>query len=1072
MSTPDNTTTLMTKVLLPRRRDDVLTRQRLLNDLYDMVDYRLALVSAPAGYGKTTLLVDFATDLEHPVCWYALDASDHDPRLFLERLVASVRHRFPDFGAETLRAIAASADLGGGAPSVVRILVNEIVTRISRWFVLVLDDYHALGRSPEVDGIISNFVAYQRDQCLTVIASRTVPNLPLIIPLVARGGVGGIGPDQMRFLPEEVRDLFAHNYGTELTLADAAALADQSEGWITGLLLTAYTRWQGVLQSWMRARDSREPVYDYLAQEVYNHQPVEMQQFLGASSTLDEMNATLCREILQAERASDLLQVLETENLFVTHLENDWYRYHHLFREFLQSRFRHRDEAAWRALHRRAAEWFEAHGQTREAVAHYLAVGDEASAAELMAQIALDLYVSGQLTTLMTWRDKVRDEVLVAQPRLALYQSRAAYKLGRREAALGLTELAELGYLAARDGEGLVYTLLHRCQIWLAQGRADVALGLATSTLALIEQEHLPVGHEAHRVLGLAFVDRGDLQQAYGHLRQALELSDAQSTPYAQALARTGLALCISLMGQLHDAVRLNREAVAIWRRVGSDAGLADELNDLGFHLYALGEYDEAMGCLQEALALSRQTGLRHAEAAALVNLGELTRDLVLLDQAADYLDQGHRLARAIDDAFLIAYSLEAQGLVLLAQERYPEAVAAIESALALAIAQKSDYQTSRYRASLAVARVESGAIDAGLSEIEAATALLATIGSPTELHRGLVLKAWVLHRAGRSAEAVALVGQLLDTLPAASELQVFISVGKPARALLMMVRKSTEADSVRAQRIKAILQRFRELERVVSRLYPLATAPKRAAGPALRVYGFGSGRVELGGEAIPPSSWGSVTARQLLFYMLVHGARSREQIVADLWPELSAQKAKTSFHTTKFRLNRALGRDVVDFDGHFYTLHPDLEAWFDVALFRALLRTWRETQDVDALERATELYAGDFVTDCYSDWCELEREALRVRCMEALETLAERLVSRRQYRRAIRALRQALTLDPTRETFHQQLMRAYALSGDRSSALAQYERCAAELREGLGAAPSQATVQLYERILREVPLD
>ena len=1072
MSTPDDTTTLMTKVLLPRRRDDVLTRQRLLDDLYDMVDYRLALVSAPAGYGKTTLLVDFATDLEHPVCWYALDASDHDPRVFLERLVASVRHSFPDFGADTMRALAAGTDLGGGAPGVVRILVNEIVTRIPRWFVLVLDDYHALGRSPEVDAIISNFVVYQRDQCLTIIASRTVPNLPLIIPLVARGGVGGIGPDQMRFLPEEVQALFVHNYGTELTLADATALADQSEGWITGLLLTAYTRWQGVLQSWMRARDSREPVYDYLAQEVFDRQPAEMQHFLATSSTLDEMNAMLCHEILQVERAPDLLQTLETENLFVAHLENDWYRYHHLFREFLQNRFRRHDETAWIALHRRAAEWFEAHGQTREAVAHYLAVGDEAAGASLMARIALDLYVSGQLTTLMTWRDQVSDAALVAQPRLALYQSRAAYKLGQRLAALGLAEIAEQGYRATGDGEGLAYTLLHRCQIWLAQGRAEAAFALAASTLALIEEEGLPVGHEAHRVLGMASVDLGDLQQAYDHLDQALDLSDAQSMPYAQALARTGLALCISLRGQLREAVRLNREAVAIWRRLGSDAGLADELNDLGFHLYALGEYDEAMGCLQEALALSRQTGLRQAEAAALVNLGELARDLALLDQASDYLDQGHRLAVSINDGFLTAYSLEAQGLVFWAQGRYAEASAAVEAALALATSQKSEYQMGRYRASLGVMRVEDGDIDAGLSEVEAAIGLLATIGSPTELHRAMLLKAWALHRADRTAEAVALVGRLLDSVPAATDSQVFVSVGKPARTLLTLARKSTAVGSVRAQRIKAILERFGELERVVTRLYPLAVAPKREVGPALRVYGFGSGRVELGGEAIPAPSWGSVTARQLLFYMLVHGARSREQIFADFWPELSAQKAKTSFHTTKFRLNRAIGRDAIDFDGHFYALHPDLDAWFDVASFRTLLRTWHETQDVDALERATELYTGDFVTDCYSDWCEVEREALRVRCMEALETLVDRLLVRRQYRRAIRALRQALTLDPTRETFHQQLMRAYALSGERSSALAQYARCVTELRAGLGAAPSQATAQLYERILREAPLD
>jgi len=241
--------TLITKVFLPRRRDDVLTRQRLLNRLYDMVDYKLALVSAPAGYGKSTLLVDFATDLEHPVCWYALDASDRDPHVFLERLVMSLRRRFPEFGEATLRALAASQDLSGGAPGVVRILVNEIVTRIPRWFVLVLDDYHALGQALDVDAILSNFVVYQRDQWLTIISSRTVPNLPLIIPLVARGGVGGVGQDEMRFTPEEIQALFAHNYGMELSAADAVELAEHSEGWITGLLLTAYSQRQGVLQS-------------------------------------------------------------------------------------------------------------------------------------------------------------------------------------------------------------------------------------------------------------------------------------------------------------------------------------------------------------------------------------------------------------------------------------------------------------------------------------------------------------------------------------------------------------------------------------------------------------------------------------------------------------------------------------------------------------------------------------------------------------------------------------------------------------------------------------------------------
>jgi len=247
---------------------------------------------------------------------------------------------------------------------VVRILVNEIVTSIPRWFVLVLDDYHALGQALDVDAILSNFVVYQRDQWLTIISSRTVPNLPLIIPLVARGGVGGIGHDEIRFTPDEIQALFAHNYGTELSTEEAVELAEQSEGWITGLLLTAYSQRQGVLQSWLRARSSNRPIYDYLAQEVFDRQPDSMQEFLSVSSTLGEMNATLCREILEISDAQD-------------------YR--------------------WEVLHMRAAAWFERRDRYGEAIHHYLAIDAFEDAARLMVTTARDLYVSGQFTTLMTW---------------------------------------------------------------------------------------------------------------------------------------------------------------------------------------------------------------------------------------------------------------------------------------------------------------------------------------------------------------------------------------------------------------------------------------------------------------------------------------------------------------------------------------------------------------------------------------------------------------------------------------------------------------------------------------------
>ncbi|MCJ7549755.1 MAG: tetratricopeptide repeat protein, partial [Anaerolineae bacterium] len=1007
-----------------------MTRQRLLNRLYDMVDYKLALVSAPAGYGKSTLLVDFATELEHPVCWYALDASDRDPHVFLERLVMSLQRRFPDFGEATLRALAASQDLSGGAPGVVRILVNEIVTRIPRWFVLVLDDYHALGRALDVDAILSNFVVYQRDQWLTIISSRTVPNLPLIIPLVARGGVGGIGQDEMRFTPEEIQALFAHNYGTELSVGEAAELAEQSEGWITGLLLTAYSHWQGVLQSWMRARSSNQPVYDYLAQEVFDRQAPSMQEFLSVSSTLGEMNITLCREILEVADAQDFLDAIEVHNLFVTRFEGDWYRYHHLFSEFLQSHLRRQDPDRWELLHRRASAWFERLDRYGEAIHHYLAIDALEEAARLMVTTTRALYVSGQFTTLMTWRDRLPDEILLRVPRLALYQSRAAYKLGLREAGLLLTGLAEKGYQEVGDQEGVAYAELHLAEVRLAEGNALAALELGSGALRAVETSQVSVELESHRILGRAYVSLGQLDRGHEHLNLALDVSEAAGDDYSRALVRTGLAECLGLKGAVSEAVLLHREAVEIWRRIGSDAGLADELNDLGFHLCILGEYDEALRCFQEVLSVSRETGLRRTEAFSLVNFSEMSRDLGLLDQAADYGELGLELASEIGERYLIGYGLENKGLVLRAQDDRPAALELLEAALAEAKVQGSDSQIGRYRASFGITRAEMGMAESGSAELDAAIESLTQLGVSTELRRAMLFKAEALFLGGQKEAAIALVGELLDAELSPADRHSLVTEGQWAAPLLQAARKAfSESDPARDAGLKTVQSAIRALNKTAQRLFPQVASKSAVPASQIKIFGFGSGRVEVGGEAIPGTAWGSVSARQLLFYMLIHKKRTREEIAAAFWPDLTAQKAKATFHTTKFRLSRALGQDVIDFDGRVYTLHPDLAVWFDVDQFEQNLSTWRETQDVDVLAEAVDLYAGDLLPECYLDWCEAEREALRVSCLEASETLAERLLARRQYRRAVRALRQALALEPARETFHQQLMRAYALS-------------------------------------------
>jgi len=1063
-----NTSTLITKVLLPQRREDVLTRQRLLDRLYDLVDRKLVLVSAPAGYGKTTLLVDFAHDLEHPVCWYALDRSDHDPRVFLEHLVLSLHHRFPDFGERTRQALAPNPNLTNGAPSVVNVLINEIVDVIPRWFVLVLDDYHRLGEVPEVGAILARLLTYQTDQFLLIIASRTVPELPFIIQLTAKGEVGGLGQEDLRFRADEIQGLLAQNYSLHIPEREAEELAAQSEGWITGILLTAYSMWHSILESLVRARTSDQPVYEYLAQEVFAYQEPPVQFFLTASSTLQEMSPALCQQVLGLEEAEHFLTLLEERNLFVTRLEGGWYRYHHLFQEYLQAQLRREEESRWIQLHRRAANWFETHEQPEGAVHHYLTVGTyHEDAARVMGAAAQDMFYAGHLETLTAWGAALPAPLRERTPRLALFQSRAADMLGQWEEALALTEVAERGYRANGNARGLTFALLQRCQVWQEQGRFQDALALGQEVLSLIEETGVPVAYEAYRIVGRSCLALGRLEEGEAHLRLALRYSLEQGDDLGQSSIQSDLADCLWRLGRWAETVAVQRQAVAIRRRLGNPARLAGALNDLGFSLYLTGEYGEALRLFEKALAVARQPGHRRSEALTLLSLAELNRDLGTLERAVEICEEGLAIADELGDGFLSAYGREALGLVHRCRGDHPLAQAAIEQAIERAERQSSEYQVGRYGASLGLVRAEVGEVEAGLAELARARERLRRIGANSELARAQFFTAWALFRASREAEALATLQQVLATADEPSQEFLFVVEGQRALPLL----ETAHAQGVGGEDLAVLLARARDFEHTTQAILQ-QLSPTEAEEEPLRIFGFGRGRVERGGVEIPSSEWEAAATRYLLFYLLTHSPRSRDQIAAVLWPELPAPKVKATFHTTKFRLKRALGREALHFYGQCYQIHPDLDYWFDVAEFGQLLEGAGPGRRVEQLQQAIALYQSDFLEDCYADWCLLIRERLRERCLEALDELAGRLLARRQYRQAIQTLRRGLEMDDLREKFHRQLMRAYALSGRRSEALARYQRCAEVLERELSALPSPETTALYRRILDGLPLD
>mgnify|MGYP005843640087 CR=1 FL=1 len=251
---------MITKVLLPQLPRGLLRRSRLVEFLHASVDYRLILLSAAAGYGKTTLLADFAHDTDLPVCWYALSPSDNDPRVFIEHFLASITHRFPDFGGQSRTVLRNTTQFDEeGMYPLVTAIVNEIYQIIPDYFILVLDDYHLVETSSTINDFLNALLAHLPENCHLIIASRTVPGGLSLVRLAARQQMIGLGTEDLRFTSNEIRALVKQNYDLDIPIESAEQLAQNSDGWITAIILTAQTGRMETTPGWCDGEDGHQP---------------------------------------------------------------------------------------------------------------------------------------------------------------------------------------------------------------------------------------------------------------------------------------------------------------------------------------------------------------------------------------------------------------------------------------------------------------------------------------------------------------------------------------------------------------------------------------------------------------------------------------------------------------------------------------------------------------------------------------------------------------------------------------------------------------------------------------------
>jgi LuxR family transcriptional regulator, maltose regulon positive regulatory protein len=646
---------LATKLYVPRPRPEFLSRARLLERLAEAVARDLTLVCTPAGFGKTTLLGEWARSSTRPVAWLSLDEGDNDPARFWRYVAAALDQVRPGTGARV------GALLRGPEPSaleaVVAAVINELAAQ-SGEILLVLDDYHLI-QAPRVHQSLEFLLEHLPASLRLVVASRADPPLPLA-RLRARGQLAELRQRDLRFTPTEAAALLRTAVGPELPEAAVAALAERTEGWVAGLQLAALSlRGHGDVTAFVEGfSGSHRYVLDYLAEEVLDRQPKPLRAFLLETSVLERLSGPLCAAVTGRAESQLLLERVERANLFLVPLDEErrWWRYHQLFADLLRARLPQEQPERVAELHRRAAAWSEAHGLVDDAVRHALAAGDAAWAAWMVEQHFDAVVRHAEGATLDQWLAALPAELVRSRPRLRLAQAVWALIGGRLDEVEPLLEDAERALAASGDAPyepsvGRAASLVANAPASIALMRADLARrrGDAESTTAfgqralshlteddralrLLVDWYLAVGDwlrgrlpeaedaltglvAAQRAAGEHYLavrpayDLGQVQRARGHLgatlrtyQQTLEIAVDAGRPLPPAgMVHVGLAEVLYERGELQAALNHASQGVGLCRHLAYNLPLSAGLAILAWIRHAQGDRAGAAAALREA---------------------------------------------------------------------------------------------------------------------------------------------------------------------------------------------------------------------------------------------------------------------------------------------------------------------------------------------------------------------------------------------------------------------------------------------------------------------------------------
>lgn len=1043
-------------------------RPRLLNLLTYFVEIgqRLITIYAPGGYGKSILLADFAQTTDLPVCWCSLEPADRDPTSFLTLLAYSITDRFHEIDPDSLLKLVQRGDTQA---SVRRIA--DVLTGVGPHLIIV-DDYHK-AVSAGMTLALNRLLDQLPSTSTMIIAARGDMHLETgqILDLLISERASGLSEEELRFTGEELQRVIRKRFGRQIDLETAEEIAKATHGNIAQILMAGHTqsvqagRLIGHLSQ--RLGSDQEVIYGYLASEVFDKQPPELQQFLLYTSILPEMTADLCNQLLDVTTAQATIEELVKRDLFIAQM-GAGFRYHDLFAEFLRSKLG-TDQVAYQQVSFRAAKLLEQQSRFEEAINLYLSVQAWNEAATLLEAKGRHFYDTGRALTLHHWLSQIPEPELAQHPRLLLLQGQILNNdLSQSKLAITFYQSAEIQFLTTGDLISAAEAQVFRSVSLRMMGQAKESLILAISGLdqmeALGANDQLIAWATRHRGLAYSAIDK--VIEALPNLRQALTLFEILEDTYNVGRCHHDIGVCLEKQGNISGAEHHYRQALRLWEALGNSNDLANTLNSLGVCCYLKGDYGEALKRFGESLNIAIQIGATRRAAFAQAGIGDAYLGDQEYHQAIEAYTISTKFAREARVRSLEIYNLVKMGECFYRQHDFIQALNLASQAREIAAETGLGFEQGLAQALLAQIYTHRGEYRAGSDHFAAAMTYLAGADALEQAK----VRLWWGYNLLLDLRTRAAWEQLQETIRLALAMgEVRQSLGATVaatRPLLLHFLYRADTPAATRDNIYLLLQQSREKVEL--------------SKPSLQVFAFGPPSLVVAGQRRQFTQRSGIPrGPEFLLYLLLKGQEGGcrwSEVSAALWPDLDADKASRNFHQILKRLRDVIleGSDYIIRRDDYYQVNPDYLQWCDVSAFETLFNRAGRAAPEEALALQLELidlYQGEFLAGFeLGEWGAEYRARCESRFIQTVKVAGAQLLNNGLPQESLEVLHKGLALDYFQEELHRLALSAYARLGFYDHLTTHYTQLCATFKAEFGELPEQETVQLYQHLLAGRP--